>query len=130
VDISSWELRHTSISGTSIDKVFTAAAGTVIAAGGYGVVAGLAYSASAPTIGSFDTGVLADDGGGLGLYDASGTLIDSMGYGVGATNPLVEIAPAPVEGTSQSIARIPNGAETGDNAVDFQATTPTPGTKN
>ena len=53
-----------------------------------------------------------------------------MGYGAGASNPLVETAPAPSEGTGQSIARIPNGVESGDNAVDFKAATPTPGAVN
>jgi hypothetical protein len=130
INIGSWQLRHASATGTTIDKVFTAASGVSIAAGGYAVVAGTSYSASAPTIGAFTAGVFADTGGGLGLYDASGTLIDSMGYGPGATNPFVETTSAPAEGTSQSIARVPNGAETGNNASDFKAANPTPGAEN
>jgi hypothetical protein len=130
LDISGWTLRHTSANGTSIATVFTAGAGTILGANGYGVVAGTKYSAAPTPIGSFNTGVLADQGGGLGVYDGSATLLSSMGYGTGAANPFVETSPAPPEASSQSIARIPNGAETGDNAVDFRSSTPTPGAPN
>ena len=69
--------------------------------------------------------------GGLGFYNAADVLVDSMGYGAGASNPFVETAPAPAGVTSESIARIPNGTETDDNATDFKiATTPTPGAAN
>ncbi len=129
-DVSGWELRHTSINGTSVATVFTAAAGTQIGPKGYGVVGGLSYSASAPTIGGFTTGVLSDTGGGLGLYDAAGTLVASMGYGSGASNPFVESSAAPVEGSGQSIARLPNGAETGNDGADFKTATPSPGAAN
>jgi hypothetical protein len=130
IDISGWVLKHTSGTGTSATTVFTAAAGTVLAPKSYEVIAGQTYSAAAPTIGAFSTGVLSDTGGGLGLYNASSVLIDAMGYGTGSSNPFVAIAPAPAEGASQAIARIPNGAKTGNNASDFAATTPTPGAAN
>ncbi len=130
IDISGWVLKHESINGNSADTVWTAASGTVLAAGGYGVVAGTAYSG--PTtfeIGSFNSGVLASDGGGLGLYGSSGTtLIDSMGYGSGASNDYVQGTAAAAPPTAESAARKPNGANTHDNGVDFAtATTPTPG---
>jgi hypothetical protein len=130
VDVSGWELRHTSISGTSMATVATIAPATTIAGGGYGVIGGTAYSASAPTIAKFSTGVLADTGGGVGLYDASSTLVGSMGYGSGATNPFVRGSAATVEGSGQSIARVPNGADTGNDSTDFKAATPTPGAAN
>ena len=129
VDISGWTLRHTSATGTSASTVFTAGAGTTLGAKGYGVVAGMTYSAAAATIGAFNSGVLSDTGGGLGLYDGS-ALVDSMGYGAGATNPFVQGSPAPSEGSGQSIARVPNGTASGNNASDFKASTPTPGAAN
>jgi hypothetical protein len=131
VDVSGWKLKHASINGTSIAAVFTTPSSVKIGPFGYAVIAGQTYSASAPTIGAFTTGVLADVGGGLGLYDATDTIVDSMGYGSGATNPLVETSPAPAGVMSESIARTPNGVETKNNANDFSiATTPTPGAKN
>jgi hypothetical protein len=130
LDIAGFTVRHTSASGTSIATVFTAGAGTTLGPQGYGVIAGTKYSATPTPIGSFNSGVLADQGGGLGLYDASGTLVSSMGYGTGATNPFVETSPAPSEASSESIARIPNGVETGDNAIDFRSSAPTPAAAN
>ncbi len=129
VDLTGWTLRHASQFGTTGTTVFTAGAAT-IGARGYAVVGGLVYTASAATIGSFTAAVFADTGGGIGLYDASGTLVDGMGYGTGATNMYVETTAAPVEGASQSIARLPNGSKTGDNSRDFGAATPTPGGAN
>ena len=111
--------------------MWTADAGTSLPGLGFGVVAGVDYTASAPSIGSFKTGVLAETGGGIGVFDPSGTWFDSMGYGVASTNALIEGTPVAAPPQAQSAARIPNGADTGDNAVDFQiATTPTPGAQN
>jgi hypothetical protein len=131
IDISGWILKHESINGTTADTVWTASSGVSLGAQGYGVVAGTAYTGAATPIGSFNTGVLAADGGGLGLYDTSATLIDSVGYGSGATNEYVQNQPATAPPSAESAARTPNGVNTHDNAADFSiATTPTPGAMN
>jgi len=72
--------------------------------------------------------------GGLGLRDASGTLVDSVGYGT-ATNAFVEgsAAPAPPAAAApgKSAGRKPDGHDTDDNAADFSVlTSPTPGASN
>jgi hypothetical protein len=130
VDLTGWTLRHTSTTGTSIQTVWTAASAS-IAGRGYALVAGMTYSGSVTPIGKFNTGVLAATGGGLGLYDANGTLRDSMGYGTGATNPFVKGSPAAASPSGESMARTPDGSNGGDDSVDFAiATTPTPGAAN
>jgi hypothetical protein len=58
--------------------------------------------------------------GGVGLRNPSGTLVDSVGYGTGVTNQLIEgglAAAAPPAG--QSIVRRPDGRDTNSNVVDF-----------
>jgi hypothetical protein len=72
--------------------------------------------------------------GGIGLRDASGRLVDSVGYGT-ATNAFVEAHAAPAPPTTavpgSSDIRLPDGADTDDNGVDFTVTaTPTPGGPN
>jgi hypothetical protein len=131
LDLTGYALKHASTNGTTIATIWTAPSATSLAPFGHGVVAGTAYSGSATPIGHFSTGVLAPSGGGLGLYDATGARIDAVGYGAGATNPFVLGTPAPAPPASESIARIPDGTSTGDNARDFAiATTPTPGEPN
>lgn len=64
------------------------------------------------------------------LIDAQGTVLDVAGYGGLDDATYVErLGVAPVD-AGQSIARTPDGRDTGDNAVDFQAATPTPGRRN
>jgi hypothetical protein len=65
-------------------------------------------------------------GGGVGIKDGTGALIDSVGYGT-ATNAFVEgtVAAAPAAG--ESIRRSPDGHDTNVNAADFAIdSTPTP----
>jgi hypothetical protein len=129
VDISSWTLKYLAAAGTTKETLWTAPSGTKLAAFGYGVIVGTAYSGSAAPLGDLSSG-LAEAGGGVAIYDASATLLDSVGYGT-ATNAFVQIGAAPEALAGQSIARTPNGANTHDNATDFTiATTPTPGAAN
>jgi hypothetical protein len=73
---------------------------------------------------------LAAAGGQLALKDPSGAYVSTMGYGT-ATGSWVKGTVAPKPGPSQSVARTPDGVDTGNNATDFVlATTPTPGAKN
>ena len=68
---------------------------------------------------------LAGTGGGVGVRDATGALVDSVGWGT-ATNALVEgsAAPAPPSTASpgSSIVRLPDGHDTDANASDFTMT--------
>src|SRR5262249_38081428 len=98
-----------------------------VAAGTYLVYSGTGFTG--PSDGALLSGVAAD--GAVGLRDASGVLIDSVAWG-GAAGGFAEggsAAPYPptVNSPGNSDARIPNGADSDNNAHDFQvATTPTP----
>jgi hypothetical protein len=120
-DVGDWKIVYRSASGTSDTTLVTIPTGTTIPAGGFYLAVGSAYVDAAPPDNSFLTG-LAATGGGLGLRDASGTLVDSVGYG-NATNAFVETnavaAPPIVAPPGQSNARIPDGYDTNDNAADF-----------
>ena len=74
----------------------------------------------------------ADTAGGVGLRDPSAALIDSVGYGTGVTNGLIEgglAASAPPAG--QSIVRRPDGHDSNSNNVDFSvAVIPSPRSSN
>jgi hypothetical protein len=98
-----------------------------ITAGGYLLIANTSFTGTGTPDQTYaGSGRLAAAGGGVGLRDPSGTLVDSVGYGT-ATNALVEGAAAPAPPDGQSIARIPNGVDSNHNNLDFSvATTSTP----
>ena len=60
----------------------------------------------------------------VGLRNPSGTLIDSMAYGMlTAANNFTEGAnPAPAPSVDQSISRLPNGKDSDQNGADFAVT--------
>ena len=64
------------------------------------------------------------------LVDANGAVLDMVGYGGLDDAAYVETLGAAVVDAGQSIARTPDGRDTGDNASDFVAATPTPGRRN
>lgn len=103
-----------------------------IAAGGYRVYGGSGFTGTATA--TFSSGIAAS--GAVGLRDAAGTLVDSVGYGsVVAGNTFVETAAAPLPPTAASpggsIQRMPNGTDSDDNSHDFAVTnTATPGAAN
>ena len=70
---------------------------------------------------SFSAG-LAATGGAAGLRDATGALVDGVGWGT-ATNAFVEGSPAPAppatSAPGSSIVRLPDGHDTNANAADF-----------
>jgi lamin tail-like protein/collagen triple helix repeat protein len=127
-DLSGYKLVYRSGAGTSDVSLATIPSGTMLAAGGFYLFAGSGYAGSPPPDQSFSTG-LASTGGGLALRDASGTIVDSLGYG-NAVNAFVRGAPAPaptaVAPPGNSDVRLPDGHDTGDNSHDFTvSTTPT-----
>jgi Lamin Tail Domain len=131
-DLSGWKLVYRSGAGTSDVSLGTLADGTTLAAGGFFLFGGSAYSAAHPADRSFSAG-LASSAGGVAIKDANGNVVDSVGWG-DATNAFVEgtaaaaptIAPAP----GQSDGRHPDGHDTNVNSADFTIGDPTPGTSN
>jgi hypothetical protein len=78
----------------------------------------------------FTASSLRDVGGGLAVLGPSGAIVDSVGWGT-ATNAFVEGMPAAAPAAGQSIARVPDGHDTGVNMTDFLLkTAPTPGAAN
>jgi hypothetical protein len=119
--LSGYKLVYRSAAGTT-DTVFvtftTQTIGSYFVCGqtSFPGTAGVRYTAS-----------MAATGGGLALLDGAGAVVDSVGFG-NATNAFVRGTPAPAPGSAQSIKRLPDGNDSGNNATDFTiATTPTPG---
>ena len=64
----------------------------------------------------------------MGLRDAGGNLVDSVGWGSSTANGLVEGTPAPAPPATaapgSSDARKPDGNDTNDNSADFTVVSP------
>jgi len=132
-DLSGYKLVYRSGAGTSDVSLATLPDGTVLAAGGFLLFGGSGYAGARPADRSFGTS-LASTGGGIGLRDATGALLDSVAWGT-ATNAFVEgtvaaappVAPAP----GKSSGRHPDGYDTNDNSADFTVVdAPSPGGPN
>jgi hypothetical protein len=124
IDIGDWKVVYRSASGTSDTTLATIPSGTTLAAGGFYLLAGGAYAGAGAPDQSFSAG-LAATGGGVGLRDTSGALVDSVGWGT-AANALVEGSPAAAPPSTavpgSSIVRFPDGHDTNANAADFTVT--------
>lgn len=120
-DISGWKLVYRSAAGASDVVLATVPDGTVLAAGGLYLFGGSGYAGGPAADQSFSAG-LAATGGGVGVRTLDGTLVDSVGWGT-ATNALIEgvvaTAPPTTDAPGSSIARLPDGDDTNDNASDF-----------
>jgi hypothetical protein len=120
-DLSGWKLVYRSAAGTSDVVLATVPDGTSLAQGGFYLFGGAGYVSGPAADQSYSTSIAAT-GGGVGIRDAGGNLVDSVGWGT-ATNAFVEgtVAAAPVttEAPGTSIGRIPDGDDTNDNAADF-----------
>ena len=133
-DVGGFKLIYRSAAGTSDVTLATIPAGTAIPAGGFYLLGGNAYAGSHAADQSFSLG-LSSTAGGIGLRDTAGALVDSVGYGDGTANDLVEGSPSaapPITDTPGSSAER-NGAsgDTSNNAADFSVTgAPTPGASN
>jgi hypothetical protein len=133
VDVSGWKVVYRSAAGTSDATLATVPTGTSIAPGGFYLLGGGGYAGSATVDQSFATG-LAGTGGGIGIRDTTGALVDGVGWGT-ATNALVEgtaaAAPPSTAAPGSSIVRLPDGHDTDANASDFSVTaTATPKASN
>jgi hypothetical protein len=128
-----YKLAYRSGAGASDVTLATIPDGTTLAPGGFYLLGGSGYVGARPANQSFSQ-ALAATAGGIGLREATGKLVDSVGYGP-ATNAFVEAHPAPappataVPGSSD--IRLPDGVDTDNNGVDFTITAaPTPGGPN
>jgi hypothetical protein len=129
LSIGGWKLVYRSAAGTSDVSLATIPDGTTIAPGAFYLFGGSAYSGTVAADQSFSTS-LAGTGGGVGVRDGSGALVDSVGYGT-ATNALVEGTAVAAPPAGSAAARIPDGTDTNNNAADFTVTaTPTPKASN
>jgi hypothetical protein len=84
------------------------------------------YPNASGTFAAAPTGQLASAAGGVALrIGVAGAIVDSLGYGIGVTNGLVEGISATVSAGGSSMARIPDKVDTDVNSADF-ATRATP----
>ena len=133
-DVGGFKLVYRSASGTSDITLATIPAGTTIPAGGFYLFGGNAYAGSHAADQSFSFG-LSSTAGGIGFRDTAGALVDSVGYGDGTANALVEgspsAAPPITDAPGSSAGRNGASADTNSNAADFSViTAPTPGASN
>ncbi len=132
INVTGWRIGYRGattagpLTATDSATLFTFPART-IAPSGYLLIAGTTYTGTVD--GRLSTG-LADVGGGVGLRNTAGTVVDSLGWGT-ATNAFVRVRPAAVAplaaAPGRSLQRLPDGSDTGNNMADFHAAmTPTP----
>jgi Lamin Tail Domain/Collagen triple helix repeat (20 copies) len=132
-DIGGFKLAYRSAAGTSDVTLATVPTGTTLAAGGFYLLGGSGYAGTRAPDQSFSAAIAAT-GGGVALRDATGAIVDSVGYG-DAVNAFVESHPASAPATTaapgSSAVRLPDGHDTNDNAADFSVSaSPTPGSSN
>ena len=132
-EIGSFRVVYRAATGTADVVLATVPSGTTLEPGRFYLLGGSGYKGAAPANATF-TQALAASGGGIGVRDAFGTLVDSVGYG-SATNGFVEAraAPAPPASASpgSSDVRLPDGHDTDDNSTDFTVSSAaTPGAPN
>lgn len=144
ISVANWTLDYRSFDVvTAVDAADTFTLITLtgtIGKGGFRLYVGSKYSGTVTTDGAWGTSMgLASIGGSLGLRDATGKLVDSLGYGdVMAANAFIEGAPCLAPPPSGSMSRSPFdgrddgiGAVDGNNSTNFAITTATtPGARN
>jgi Lamin Tail Domain/Collagen triple helix repeat (20 copies) len=132
-DVGGFKVAYRSSTGTSDITLATIPSGTSIPAGGFYLLAGSGYLGTHTADQSFSTS-LSSTGGGLAVRDATGVILDSVGYG-DSTNAFVEshptTAPPTTTAPGSSSGRLPDGHDTNDNSTDFSvSSTPSPGAAN
>jgi hypothetical protein len=132
-DISGFKVAYRSGAGTSDITLATVPDGTTLAVGAFYLLGESGYLGAHTPDQSFSAS-LAATGGGLAVRDATGTILDSVGYG-DSTNAFIEghaaAAPPATAAPGSSADRSPDGHDTNDNAADFSVSaSPTPGASN
>ena len=140
-DLSAVELELINGSGNVVyETIALSAAGTTLPAGGYLVLGTSSVIASLPPgtpsilFGAADNNVQngGSNGDGIKLLEG-GTVLDSMSYEaiISGVTEGANHAGNDDSGTTQSLARVPNGTDTDQNADDFRLTqSVTPGAAN
>jgi hypothetical protein len=130
IGLTGYKLIYRAATATSDSGTIATLSGSV-AKHGYFLVANSGYAGTNADIKPYNGTIngLAATGGAVGIRDAGGTLLDSVGWG-SANNLFVETAVATAPATARSIARHPDGADNNDNATDFTDSTPTPKASN
>lgn len=139
VDVGGWTVVYRSRSGSTDTVLATIPAGTMLPAGGFYLLGRAGNGTLTGYVGPPNADLtfsssLSTSGGGVGIRDSLGILVDSVGYG-SATNAFVEGSAAPLPPSTaspgSSIVRLPDGHDTDNNGADFTVTsTPTPGGPN
>lgn len=125
IAIAGWKLSYRSATGTTESSLVAAFGATAkVAAKGFFVAANSGGTFAAAADATWPTSGLAATGGGVGLRDSGGALVDSVAWGAGTTNAFIETAAAPAPSAGESISRVPAGKDTNNNSVDFVKTTP------
>jgi hypothetical protein len=132
-DLTGFKLVYRSGAGTSDVALAVIPDGATLAPGAFYLFGGSGFLGAKKPDQSFSSSMAANAGG-VGLREASGKLVDSVGYGT-ATNAFVEARPAPAPPTTlapgSSSIRLPDGLDTNDNGADFTVTpVPSPGGPN
>lgn len=124
LNLNGYRLIYRSAAGTNDNAVYTFQPTDTVPAHGYFLLVHSGQNVGVTPDASFAQSLSAA-GGGLAI-SATDSIVDSVGWGT-ATNAFVETAAAPAPPADQSIARQPTGADTDNNASDFQvATIPSP----
>ncbi len=124
--LTGWTIGYRGGTATTDSLLYAFAPSSTIAAGGYFTVGSTLVAQADDVMASG----LGKDGALVVLRDGNDTAIDAVGYG-NTTSKLVEGTKAPAPGdTGKSLARMPNGVDSDNNASDFRTTSPTPGAAN
>lgn len=124
--LSGWFLEALDGATGAAKVVWTAPSGAIIGAGEFLCVAGIARG---PFSGFLLKGTLGNGPDAVRLVSPSGAA-DLVGYGACASGDLSETAPAPDVAAGASLARKPDGSDSGRNDADFVSALPTPGRRN
>jgi hypothetical protein len=124
VDLSGWSIEKAT---SSYSNAYTFGPGESIPAGGYIVVAGEFVAGATHYLAPGDTlsmGNASSSGDAIQLVDGLGIPVDVVVYGPDNSDGFLDesgfiATPAPSPPNGGSLARIPNGADTDDNAADF-----------
>ncbi len=127
VPLEPYALVYRSTSATVDHGVVWSDAGRSVAPGAFFLIAGAGYEGVAD--GQFPSSMaLAAGGAGLALR-LSGEIVSRVGWG-DASNEFVAGVAAVAPADGESIGRVPDGMDTGNNSVDFLVGVPTPGAPN
>jgi hypothetical protein len=133
VDLSGWRIMYSSIGGSNPAVLYLFAAGSRLPPQSELLIQSIPMPPPPPLPpGRFTPGIAAS--GGVAIYNRTGR-VDSVVFGTPGTamHPFVEpfgMIAATAPSTSQSVARVPNGRDTDNNAADFRVGTPSPGMPN